>query len=85
MNNSHQVSPSNFTLAQTLCKLTSLNMGGPSSDPIRCANQNNERKDPSRGICPGEAVKEKNPSRVSVIVVHVGLTSWLMVSLSPFL
>jgi hypothetical protein len=26
-------------------------MGGPSSDPIRCANQNNERNDPSRGIC----------------------------------
>jgi hypothetical protein len=56
-------------------------MGGPSSNPIRCANQNNERKDPSRGICPGETVKEKNPSRVSVIVVRVGLTSWLMVLL----
>jgi hypothetical protein len=26
-------------------------MGGPSSDPIRCANQNNERNDASRGIC----------------------------------
>jgi hypothetical protein len=27
-------------------------MGGPSSNPIRCANQNNERKDLGRGICP---------------------------------
>jgi hypothetical protein len=25
-------------------------MGGPSSNPIRCANQNIERKDPGRGI-----------------------------------
>ena len=31
-----------------------------------------------------ETVKENNPSRVSVIVVCVGLTSWPMVSLSPF-
>jgi hypothetical protein len=31
-----------------------------------------ERKDPSRGICPGEVVKEKNPSRVSVIVIWMG-------------
>jgi hypothetical protein len=30
-------------------------------------------------------MKEKNPPRVSVIVVRVGLTSLLMVSLSPFL
>jgi hypothetical protein len=34
-----------------LCKLEILNMGGPSSDPIRCANQNNEIKYPSRGTC----------------------------------
>jgi hypothetical protein len=60
-------------------------MGGPSLDPIRCANQNSERKDPSRGICPGGSRKEKNPSRISVIVVRVGLTSWLMVSFNPFL
>jgi hypothetical protein len=26
-------------------------MGGPSSNPIRCANQNNERKYPGREIC----------------------------------
>jgi hypothetical protein len=26
-------------------------MGGPSSDPIRCANQNSEIKDPGKGIC----------------------------------
>jgi hypothetical protein len=37
------------------------------------------------GYIPGEAVKENNPSRVSVIMVCVGLTSWLMVSLCPFL
>jgi hypothetical protein len=37
------------------------------------------------GYVPREAMKEKNPSRVSVIVVCVELTSWLMVSLSPFL
>ena len=45
-------------------------MGRPSSDPIRCANQNSERKDPSRGYVLGEVVKERNPSRVSVIVVR---------------
>jgi hypothetical protein len=60
-------------------------MGGPSSNPIRCANQNNERKDPSRVICPMGSRKENNPSRVSVIVVHVGLTSWPMMSFNPFL
>jgi hypothetical protein len=60
-------------------------MGGPSLDPIKYANQNSERKDPSRGRCPEGSGKEKNPSRVSVMVVCVGLTSWLMVSLNPFL
>ena len=55
-------------------------MGGPSSNHIRCANRNNERKDPSRGICLGGNKKENNPSRVSVIVVRVGVTSWLMES-----
>jgi hypothetical protein len=60
-------------------------MGGPSFEPIRCVHQNSERKDPSRGICLGEAVKEDNPSRVSVVLVHVGLTSCLMVCLSQFL
>jgi hypothetical protein len=56
-------------------------MGGPSSDPIRCVNQNSQKKYPSRGICPRGSRKEKNPSRVSVIVVRIGVTSWLMVSL----
>ena len=37
------------------------------------------------GYVPRETMKDKNPSRVSVIVVHVGITSWLMVSLNPFL
>jgi hypothetical protein len=36
-------------------------MGGSSSDPIRCANQNSERKDPSRGICPGGNSERKEP------------------------
>jgi hypothetical protein len=36
-------------------------MGGPSSNPIRCANQNSERKDPSRGICPGGNSERKEP------------------------
>ena len=39
---------------KSICKLSSLNMGGPSSNPIKCAKQNNERKDPCRGICPKE-------------------------------
>ena len=65
-------------------------MGGPSSGSIRCANQNNERKDPSREYVLGEVVKEKtqaeeyvlgevvkemNPSRVSVIVIWISVTS----------
>ena len=36
-------------------------MVGPSSDPIRCANQNNESKDPGRGICPGGSNERKEP------------------------
>ena len=60
-------------------------MGGPSSNPIRCANQNNERKDPGRRIGLEGNNERKNPSRVSVIVVHVGITSWLMVSFRIFL
>jgi hypothetical protein len=36
-------------------------MGGASSDPIWCANQNNERKDPSRGIRPEESTEKKEP------------------------
>jgi hypothetical protein len=36
-------------------------MGGPSSDPIRCANQNSERKDPGRGICPEGNSERKEP------------------------
>ena len=52
MNNSFQYPLQISHKLKTLCKLTSLNMGGPLSDPIRCANQNNERKDPGRGLCP---------------------------------
>jgi hypothetical protein len=36
-------------------------MGGPSSNPIRCANQNSERKDPSRGICLEGSSERKEP------------------------
>jgi hypothetical protein len=36
-------------------------MGGPSSDSIRCANQNSERKDPSRGICLEGNSQRKEP------------------------
>jgi hypothetical protein len=36
-------------------------MGCPSSNPIRCANQNSERKDPSRGICPEGSIERKEP------------------------
>jgi hypothetical protein len=35
--------------------------------PIRCANQNNERKDPVEEYVLREKMKEKNPSRVSLI------------------
>jgi hypothetical protein len=60
-------------------------MGGPSSNllgvPTKIVKENTQVE----GYVPGETMKEKNPSRVSVIVVCVGLTSWLMVSLSPFL
>jgi hypothetical protein len=62
-------------------------MGGPSKDPIRCANRCRKEKT-SRwidakektqvdGYFPGDAGKKRNPSRVSVIVKRVGLTSWL--------
>jgi hypothetical protein len=60
-------------------------MGGPSSDPIRCANQSKKEKTQVEGYVPREARKKRNPSRVSVIVKHVGLTSWLMESFGPFL
>jgi hypothetical protein len=36
-------------------------MGGPSSNPVRCANQNSERKDPGRGICPEGNSERKEP------------------------
>jgi hypothetical protein len=36
-------------------------MGGPSSDPIRCTNQNGERKDSDRGICPEGNSERKEP------------------------
>jgi hypothetical protein len=63
----------------------SLNIGGPSSDPFRCAKKNSEIKDPSIGICLVGSMKENNPSRVSVIVICIMVTSWLMVSLNPLL
>jgi hypothetical protein len=44
-----------------------------------------ERKDPIEGYIPREAGKKRNPSRESVIVKCVGLTSWLMESFGPFL
>jgi hypothetical protein len=36
-------------------------MGGPSPNPIRCANENIERKDPRRGICPEGNNERKEP------------------------
>ena len=36
-------------------------MGGLSSNPIRCANQNSERKDPGREICPEGNNERKEP------------------------
>jgi hypothetical protein len=54
---------------KTLCELESLNMGGPSSNPIRCVKKDSERKGPTRGVGPEGRAKEKNPSRVSVILV----------------
>ena len=38
-------------------------MGGPSSGSIRCTNQNNEIKDPRRGICLVGSSERKDPSR----------------------
>ena len=38
-------------------------MGGPSSNPIRCANQDSERKDLGRGIGPEENSERKDPDR----------------------
>jgi len=52
-----------------LCELESFIMGGHSSIPIRCDNKENEIKYLGRGIGPKDTVKERNPSRVSVIVV----------------
>jgi hypothetical protein len=60
-------------------------MGGPSSNPIKCSNQNCERKDPSREICPRENNEMKEPFKSKCDMVRVGPTSWLMVSLNPFL
>jgi hypothetical protein len=60
-------------------------MGGPSKDPIRCANQCRKENTQVEGYVPGDAGKKRNPSRVSVIVKCVGLTSWLMESFGPFL
>jgi hypothetical protein len=61
MKNSHQYPLQVSLQLKTLCKLASLNMGGPSFDPIRRANQNNERKDPGRGICTEGNSERKEP------------------------
>jgi hypothetical protein len=61
MNNSLQCPFQKSHQHTILCKLASLNMGGPSSDPIRCVKQNNESKDPSRGICPKGNNESKEP------------------------
>jgi hypothetical protein len=50
VNNSPQYPLQASHRLRTLCELESLNMGGPSSNPIRCANQDSERKYPGRGI-----------------------------------
>jgi hypothetical protein len=50
MNNSPQYPLQVSHRLRTLCELASLNMGGPSSNHIMCANRDNERKDPGRGI-----------------------------------
>ena len=44
-----------------------------------------KEKTQGEGYVLGETMKEKNPSRVSVIVVCIGVTSWLMVSFNPLL
>ena len=36
-------------------------MGGPSSDPIKCANQNSEKKDLGIGIGPEGISERKEP------------------------
>jgi hypothetical protein len=38
-----------------------VNMGGPSSNPIRCANKDSEIKDPGRGIGPKVNNERKKP------------------------
>jgi hypothetical protein len=50
----------------TSCELASLNMGGPSSIPIKCANQDSEIKDPCRGIGP-EGNNERKKIATAVI------------------
>jgi hypothetical protein len=55
-------------------------MGGLSLDPIRCANQRRKEKKQVEGCVLTEVEKKINPSRVSVIVKHLGLTSWIMES-----
>jgi hypothetical protein len=52
MNNSPQYPLQVSHWLMNLCELASLNMVGSSSNPIKCANQDNERKDPSRGMSP---------------------------------
>jgi hypothetical protein len=60
-------------------------MGGPSSDLLGVPTKTVKEKTQVEGYVPRQTMKEKNYLRVSMIVVRVGLTSWLMVSLNPFL
>jgi hypothetical protein len=63
MNNSLQYPLQVSHCLRALCKLASLNMGGPSSNPIRCSNQNSERKYSGRGIGPEGNSERKEPFR----------------------
>jgi hypothetical protein len=61
-------------------------MGGPSSNPIRCANLDKEKKDPGRGIGLEGSSERKKPFKSKWDSdMNFGLTSWLMVSLNAFL
>jgi hypothetical protein len=61
MNNSPQYPLQISHQLRTSCKLASLNMGGPSLDPIRCGKQNNEEKTQVEGHVKRETMKEKEP------------------------
>jgi hypothetical protein len=61
-------------------------MGGLSSNPIRCANQDSEIKDPGRRIGPEGNSERKKPIKSKCDSGYeFGIYSWLVVSLNPFL